>query len=36
MYTVKQLSDMTGVTGRTLRYYDSIGLLNPSRMGDNG
>lgn len=36
MYTVKQLSDMTGVTGRTLRYYDSIGLLKPSRVGDNG
>ncbi|KQZ27519.1 MerR family transcriptional regulator [Duganella sp. Root1480D1] len=36
MYTVKQLSDITGVTGRTLRYYDSIGLLKPSRVGDNG
>lgn len=36
MYTVKQLSDMTGITGRTLRYYDSIGLLKPSRIGDNG
>ena len=36
MYTVKQLSDMTGVTGRTLRYYDSIGLLKPSRIGNNG
>ncbi|MCE3261227.1 MAG: Transcriptional regulator MerR family [Pseudoduganella sp.] len=36
MFTVKQLSDMTGVTGRTLRYYDSIGLLKPSRLGDNG
>lgn len=36
MFTVKQLSDMTGVTGRTLRYYDSIGLLKPSRIGENG
>ena len=36
MYTVKQLSDITGVTGRTLRYYDGIGLLKPSRVGDNG
>lgn len=36
MFTVKQLSDMTGVTGRTLRYYDSIGLLKPSSIGDNG
>lgn len=36
MFTVKQLSDMTGVTGRTLRYYDGIGLLKPSRIGENG
>jgi MerR family transcriptional regulator, thiopeptide resistance regulator len=36
MFTVKQLSDLTGVTGRTLRYYDSIGLLTPSRIGENG
>jgi DNA-binding transcriptional MerR regulator len=36
MFTVKQLSGMTGVTGRTLRYYDSIGLLKPSRIGGNG
>jgi len=36
MYTVKQLSRMTGVTTRTLRYYDEIGLLKPTRIGDNG
>lgn len=36
MFTVKQLSGMTGVTGRTLRYYDGIGLLKPSCIGDNG
>jgi DNA-binding transcriptional MerR regulator len=35
-YTVKQLADMAGVSGRTLRDYDSIGLLRPSSMGDNG
>jgi DNA-binding transcriptional MerR regulator len=36
MFTVKQLSETAGVTPRTLRYYDEIGLLKPSRVGDNG
>jgi DNA-binding transcriptional MerR regulator len=36
MVTVKQLSEIAGVTPRTLRYYDKIGLLKPSRVGDNG
>ena len=36
MYTVKQLSKMAGVTPRTLHHYDEIGLLKPSRVGDNG
>jgi MerR family transcriptional regulator, thiopeptide resistance regulator len=36
MFTVKQLSKLAGVTPRTLHYYDSIGLLKPSRVGDNG
>ena len=27
---------MAGVTPRTLRHYDDIGLLKPSRVGDNG
>jgi DNA-binding transcriptional MerR regulator len=36
MYTVKQLSKMAGVTPRTLHHYDAIGLLKPSRIGDNG
>lgn len=36
MLTVKQLSRTAGVTPRTLRYYDEIGLLKPSRLGDNG
>jgi MerR family transcriptional regulator, thiopeptide resistance regulator len=36
MFTVKQLSKMAGVTPRTLHYYDEIGLLEPSRIGDNG
>jgi DNA-binding transcriptional MerR regulator len=36
MFTVKQLSKMAGITPRTLHYYDEIGLLKPSEVGDNG
>ncbi len=36
MFTVQQLSKLAGVTRRTLHYYDEIGLLKPSRVGDNG
>lgn len=35
-YTVKQLADLAGVSIRTLHYYDEIGLLKPSSIGDNG
>lgn len=35
MYTVKQLSDLAGVSVRTLHYYDEIGLLRPSKVGGN-
>jgi DNA-binding transcriptional MerR regulator len=36
LYTVKQLAELAGVTPRTLHHYDEIGLLKPSRIGDNG
>lgn len=36
MYTVKRLSDMAGVTVRTLHYYDEIGLLKPTHISANG
>jgi DNA-binding transcriptional MerR regulator len=36
MFTVKKLSEIAGITPRTLRYYDHIGLLKPSRVGTNG
>jgi len=36
MYTVTVLAKLAGVTPRTLHYYDEIGLLKPSRVGDNG
>ena len=35
-YTVSELSRLAGVSVRTLRYYDQIGLLNPARREDNG
>jgi MerR family transcriptional regulator, thiopeptide resistance regulator len=36
LYTVKQVSELTGVSIRTLHYYDEINLLNPSKVGANG
>jgi DNA-binding transcriptional MerR regulator len=36
MFTVKQLSDLAGVTPRTLHHYDAIGLLKPAQVGANG
>jgi MerR family transcriptional regulator, thiopeptide resistance regulator len=36
LYTVKQLSELAQVSVRTLHYYDEIGLLNPSKVGENG
>ncbi|MEJ2510387.1 MAG: MerR family transcriptional regulator [Anaerolineales bacterium] len=35
-YTIKEIADLAGVTTRTIRYYDEIGLLTPSDTGDNG
>ena len=29
MYSTKQLATLSGVSARTLRYYDQIGLLTP-------
>lgn len=36
MYTVKQLSNLAGVTPRTLHHYDQIELLKPESVGENG
>jgi DNA-binding transcriptional MerR regulator len=36
VYTVKQLSNLAGISARTLHYYDEIGLLKPSSVGENG
>jgi DNA-binding transcriptional MerR regulator len=35
-YTVKQLGDLAGVSGRTLRYYDQIDLLKPGWTNESG
>ena len=35
-YTVKQLSNMAGVSVRTLHFYDEIGLLRPDSIRPNG
>jgi DNA-binding transcriptional MerR regulator len=34
--TVKQLAAISGVTVRTLHYYDEVGLLKPAAVGANG
>lgn len=35
-YSIKELSEMAGVSARTLRYYDEIGLLKPSGVNRSG
>ena len=35
-YSVQQLSQLSGVSARTLRWYHQIGLLEPRRVGENG
>ena len=35
-YTVNRLAQISGVSKRTLRYYDEIGLLRPERVNPNG
>lgn len=35
-YSIQSLSKLSGVTPRTLRYYDSIGLLKPQRITEAG
>lgn len=36
MYTIKAVSQLTGLSTRTLRYYDEIGLLHPSNYNEAG
>lgn len=36
MWSVQQVAKAAGTTSRTLRHYDDIGLLPPTRIGTNG
>lgn len=36
MRTVKEVSQLTGISVRTLHYYDEIGLLKPSKTSEAG
>jgi DNA-binding transcriptional MerR regulator len=35
-YTVQKLAKLAGVSSRTLRYYDEIGILKPARINSSG
>lgn len=35
-YSIRQLSEIAGISARTLRYYDKIGLLKPSCVRESG
>lgn len=35
-YLIHELADMAGVSVRTLRHYDRLGLLKPARTAENG
>jgi len=35
-WTVQELAERAGISGRTLRHYHQIGLLEPDRVGSNG
>lgn len=35
-YTIKELAELSGISTRTLRYYDQINLLSPARAPSNG
>ena len=34
--SIQDIARLAGTTSRTLRHYDDIGLLEPSRIGANG
>ncbi|WP_106769006.1 MerR family transcriptional regulator [Paenibacillus faecalis] len=35
-YTIQKLGQLAGVSTRTLRYYDEIGILKPARINSSG
>ena len=36
MKTVKEVSELSGISVRTLHYYDEIGLLKPTVVSEAG
>ena len=36
LYTIKEMAELAGVSARTLRYYDTIGLLKPAYTNEAG
>ncbi|MDA9470843.1 MerR family transcriptional regulator [Enterococcus sp. 5H] len=35
-YTIKKVAELSGISTRTLRYYDEINLLKPARINSSG
>ncbi|MEN6325505.1 MAG: MerR family transcriptional regulator [Syntrophomonas sp.] len=35
-YTVQKLGQLAGISSRTIRYYDEIGILKPARINSSG
>lgn len=35
-WSIQQIAKIAGTTSRTLRHYGELGLVSPSRIGDNG
>lgn len=35
-YTIRKMADLAGISTRTLRYYESFGLLAPQRINSSG
>ena len=36
MFTIGEFSKLGRISPRMLRYYDAMGLLRPTRIGENG
>lgn len=36
IYTISELADELGITPRTIRYYEEVGLIEPQRFEDVG
>lgn len=36
MYKISEVAEITGISTRTIRYYDEIGLFKPNKLMENG